>query len=85
MLIRVGLGNASYAHILSKREAVSADSGIEELNFEGAIGDWAGLPDQLVQAPILHAAPSFGVRVGAVVRARGSAVEPDAEADRVAW
>ena len=46
------------AHRLAEREAVGLDAGIEELDLECAVGDRAGLADQLVEA--LLASPRRG-------------------------
>jgi hypothetical protein len=70
--------------VLSKREGVGVDAGVEELDRERTIFDRPCLPDELVQACFPDFAPTFGVHVGTVIGAGSSTVDLDAEPDRPA-
>src|SRR5689334_8489325 len=69
---------------LPEREGVGAGARPEELHLEGPVGDRPGLPDELVEARLLHAPPPLRVDVEAVVGPGRGAVDRDAEADGAA-
>src|SRR5262249_61930776 len=55
--------------------------GVEELDLEGMVRDWPGLPNELVQPGFLNHPLSIGIHIGAVVSARGGTVDLDAKAN----
>src|SRR5919112_4982155 len=64
---------------LAEGEGVGLDTGIREGDLEGALGDGAGLADQLVQPRVGDHAMALVVEVGAVGGARGLVVDPHLE------
>src|SRR6185503_9137946 len=67
------------AELLAESESVRRDTGIEKLDLEGSIAAGVLLPDQLIEAVLLHDAHTVGVDVGAVIFGWRRAVERDAE------
>jgi hypothetical protein len=65
---------------LAEGERVSLGAGVEERDFEGALGDRSGLADELVQPLFDDRAVALFVNVGAVSRARRLPLEEHAEA-----
>src|SRR5271163_5031395 len=74
----------SMSSLLSEREDVGADAGVEELDLECPIFDWPRLPNELIHTIVLQAPPSLGIHVDAMVRPRGGAIDLDAKANGAA-
>ena len=62
-------------------EAIRLDTGVEELDLEGALADRVRLADELVRALLGHRAVAVGVNVGSVSGVGWSAVQAHAEGD----
>src|SRR5579859_5246411 len=73
-----------WAPTSAEGEGVGRYTRIEELDFEGVIGNVPTLPYQLIEALSRHNALTLGVDIAAVARARCFPVDGDAEADRLA-
>src|ERR1700730_18248373 len=69
-------------HHLPEGERVRLDAGIKEGDLEGAVGDGAGLADELVYPLLREGAVAFAVDVGSVGLAGWLSVEEDAESYR---
>src|SRR6185437_10885739 len=69
---------------LAEREGEGLHAGIEEFDLEGAVLDGSLLPDQLIQPMEGDGAHALGIGVGAVIGARGGAVNGDLEANGLA-
>src|SRR5271165_979396 len=67
---------------LAEGERVGLDPGVGEGDLEGAVGDGAGLPDELVQPLFGHRSVALAVHVGPVRRTRRLAVDEHAEPHR---
>src|SRR5450631_3123981 len=72
---------------LAEGEAIGLSPWIEEGDLEGAVGDSAGLADELVNPPLREgaAAVGVGVGVGSVRLARWLPVDTDAEPEGSSW
>ena len=66
---------------LAEGEGVGLDARIQEGDLEGALGDRAGLADELVQPRFGQGAVALVVDVGAVGGSRGLPVEAHPEPD----
>src|SRR5918995_5890169 len=64
---------------LAEGERVGLDLRIEEGNLEGAVGDGAGLPDELVQPLLGHRSVALVVNVDPMRRIRRLSVDEHAE------
>src|SRR6185503_18306617 len=65
--------------LLAEGESVRRDAGIEKLDLESSIAPGISLPDQLIEAVLLHGARAVRADVRAVIFGGRRAVEPDAE------
>src|SRR3954471_12002447 len=75
-------GRVSRGRLLAEREDVRAHARSEERNLEGALGDGAGLEDELVHPRLGNDALAGLVDVDAVGITRRLTVEPQGEANR---
>src|SRR6185503_20755816 len=65
--------------LLAEGESVRRDAGIQKLDLEGSIAPGLSLPDQLIEAVLLHGARAVRADVRAVIFGGRRAVELDAE------
>src|SRR5215475_4587442 len=78
----LGLSGAAFPVVgcrLAEGEAVGLGTWIKEGDLEGAVGDGAGLADELVHPLLREGAVAIGVGVGAVGLAWWLSVDADAE------
>ena len=64
---------------LAEGECVGLDAGIEEGDLEGAVGDGAGLADELVEPLFGHRSTALVVDIGPVRRTRRLSVDEHAD------
>ena len=84
-LERLQQGKMVVITALAEGEGVGLDAGVQEGDLEGAVGDGAGLADQLVQPGVGDCAVARLVDVGAVGGAWWLAVEAHPEPDGTLW
>jgi hypothetical protein len=69
----------------AEREAKSLHARIKKLDFKLTIGDWTGLPDQLVQTLFGHRADALFVNVNSVRRAWRLSIDQHPEFHGRSW
>jgi hypothetical protein len=70
---------------LPEGEAVGLNVGVGEGDLESAVGDGAGLADELVNPLLREVAVAVGVDVGSVGRAGWLSVDEDPASHRASW
>ena len=69
----------------AEREAKSLHARIKKLDFKVAIGNWSGLPDQLVQTLCGHRADALFVNVKSVSGAWRPSIDQHTKLDGRSW